>query len=291
MIAGVRPLLVVALGGNAVSPPASGLGMADERRAVAAICAELAALARGRRLLVVHGNGPQVGRLLGADDDLADLDVRVAQTQGELGYLLADGLEQATGEPACALVTRTRVDPADPALSRPDKPVGPVLKARPAAPAVRVPGGAGWRRVVPSPRPQAVLELDAIRRLLAFGHVIAGGGGGVPVSALGPVAAVIDKDHVAGALAIALDAGRLLFVTDVPGVYVDIEAPEPRVEPWIGHAEAQRRLALGRYAAGSMAPKVESAARFAAATGRTALIAAAGELAAAWRGRCGTSIG
>lgn len=291
MIAGRRPLVVVALGGNAISPPGSGFGMAEERRAVTAICAELAVLARGRRLLLVHGNGPQVGRLLGSDDCLDDLDVRVAQTQGELGYLLADGLERATGEPACALVTRTRVDVADPALDRPDKPVGPPLPVRPSAPAARMPGGAGWRRVVPSPRPQAVLELEAVRHLLAFGHVVAGGGGGVPWSAAGPVAAVIDKDHVACALAVELGADRLLFVTDVRGVYADVEAAEPVVEPWIAEAEARRRLALGQYAAGSMGPKVESAARFAAATGRTALIAAPGELAAAWRGEAGTSIG
>lgn len=272
-------LLVIALGGNALSPPAGDQGYAAERAAAANAAHSLATLAAGgHRLLIVHGNGPQVGRLLGSAADTANLDIHVAQTQGELGYLLAEGLEQTSGTPTVALVTRALVDPADPAFAHPSKPIGPLLPTRPRGPAVQLSGG--WRRTVASPRPLAVLEERAIATLLREQHVIAGGGGGIAISrastataqgAPGP-AGVIDKDWMAARLAVALDAQLLVFATNVAGVEDGHGTAQARLRERLTVAEAQALLAAGGLGAGSMAPKVESAIEFAAATARTALI-------------------
>ena len=292
-------LIVVALGGNAVSPPAGRLGLAEERRRIAWAAAELAVEARrGVRLLLVHGNGPQVGRLLAAPGlgDPDQLDVHVAQTQGELGYLLAAGLDLALGA-ACsvAVVTRVLIAREDPALAAPTKPVGMVLAERPqGVPAVRTPDGTGWRRVVASPRPTAVLEERAIATLLADHHVIAGGGGGVPLAgdagSCAPVAAVVDKDWVASLLARRLGATALVFVTDVTHAFEDFGAPGARALARLTTAAARTQLGRGTFAPGSMAPKIEAAVEFVEASGRPAVIAPLGGLAPALHGEEGTWI-
>lgn len=269
------PLLVIALGGNALSPPAGDQGYATERAAAAVAARQLAALATpGRRLLVVHGNGPQVGRLLGGGADTTQLDVHVAQTQGELGYLLAEALEAASGSATVALVTRALVDPADPAFDTPTKPIGPLLGTRPSGPAVQLAGG--WRRTVASPRPLAVVEERAIATLLREQHVIAGGGGGVavarPAEGSQGLAGVIDKDWLAARLAIALNAQALVFATNVAGVEDGHGTPQARLRQRLSVGEARQLLAAGVLGAGSMAPKVESAVDFVAATGRPARI-------------------
>lgn len=268
-------LLVIALGGNALSPPAGNQGYATERAAAANAARQLAALAAsGHRLLIVHGNGPQVGRLLGSAPDTGNLDIHVAQTQGELGYLLAEALETASGTPTVALVTRALVDPADPAFAAPTKPIGPLLPTRPSGAAVQLPGG--WRRTVASPHPQAVVEERAIATLLREQHVIAGGGGGIAIARTAqgsqPQAGVIDKDWMAAKLAIALDAQLLVFATNVAGVEDAHGTGQARLRPRLTLAEAQALLAAGGLGAGSMAPKVESAIEFVAATGRPAWI-------------------
>lgn len=270
------PLLVVALGGNALNPPVGDQGYTAERAAAALAARSLATLAaQGWRLLVVHGNGPQVGRLLSNNTDTANLDIHVAQTQGELGYLLAEALELASGQPTLALVTRARVDPADPAFGAPTKPIGPLLPTRPAqGPAVQLAGG--WRRTVASPRPLAVVEEHAIRGLLREQHVIAGGGGGIALArtAAGSrgLAGVIDKDWMAARLAIALDARALVFATDVAGVEDGHGRPGARLQTRLTVAQARTLLAACLLDAGSMAPKVESAVDFVSATGRPARI-------------------
>lgn len=269
-------LLVIALGGNALSPPAGDQGYATERAAAANAARQLAALAaQGSRLLIVHGNGPQVGRLLGSAADTGNLDIHVAQTQGELGYLLAEALEQMSGTPTVALVTRALVDPADPAFGAPTKPVGPLLPTHPASgPAVQLSGG--WRRTVASPRPLAVVEERAIGTLLREQHVIAGGGGGIAIARTAKgsqgLAGVIDKDWMAARLAIALDAQTLVFATNVAGVEDGHDTAQAQLRPRLNLREARALLAAGVLGAGSMAPKVESAAAFVAATGRPALI-------------------
>ena len=269
-------LLVIALGGNALSPPAGDQGYATERAAAATAARQLAALgAGGRSLLIVHGNGPQVGRLLGSEADTGNLDIHVAQTQGELGYLLAEALELASDTPTVALVTRALVDPADPAFGNPTKPIGPLLSARPAhGPAVQLPGG--WRRTVASPHPQAIVEERAIAALLREQHVIAGGGGGIALARAAQgsqgLAGVIDKDWIAARLAVALDAQMLVFATNVAGVEDAHGTDQARLRPRLSVAQARELLAAGVLGAGSMAPKVESAVAFVAATGRPALI-------------------
>jgi len=280
-----RPLLVLALGGNALSPPAGrDEGYEPERRIIRETGEQLNRLAdQGYRLLIVHGNGPQVGRLLRQDPSHGNLDIHIAQTQGELGYLLAATLR---GRALCVL-TRVVVedDPGPPV-----KAVGPVLTARPAGDAVR--SGDGWRVAVAAPLPLAVREQAAIGVLLEHHHVIAGGGGGIPETAAGsPVAGVVDKDRIGALLAVALDARQLVFATDVPGVY-----PEPDVRsgpPLAGISldTARALIARGVVAPGSMGPKVESAAAFAAATGRPAHICALGAVARALAGHAGTRIG
>ena len=179
-------LLVIGLGGNAISPPRGALTFADERVVIASAASELSVLAReGARLLVVHGNGPQVGRLLlaSAFGDPGSLDVHVAQTQGELGYLLTEALEARLGIPCAALVTRVVVAEDDSAFATPTKPIGGVFSAAPAdVTSVRTPDGSGFRRVVASPRPVSVLEEAAIAELLTHHHVVAGGGGGIPLA-------------------------------------------------------------------------------------------------------------
>jgi len=290
-------ITVVALGGNAVSPPAGDLSIAAERPMIAHAISEMGCLAEtGERLLVVHGNGPQVGRLLAAHGGGDGLDVHVAQSQGELGYLLAEGLDRRLGgTPAVAVVTRTIVDANDPAFQAPDKPIGAIAAApgqtgtwRPA------PDGRGWRQVVASPRPRGVLEVDAIRALLASRHVVAGGGGGVAIAGSGPdrsaPPAVVDKDWVASWLAVTLNADRLIFVTDVLHVFDGFGSSRAEPIASLSLACARQRLAQGVFAPGSMAPKIEAAVLYSEATGRPALIAGLGSLAAALTGTGGTTI-
>ena len=292
-------LIVVALGGNAVSPPRGDPSFATERALIGRAVSELIAIAqRGVRLLIVHGNGPQVGRLLGAPGigDPDSLDVHVAQTQGELGYLLAEALDAHLGDGACvAVVTRVLVDRRDDAFSHPTKPVGAVLAAPPAgAPAVRLSDGSGWRRVVASPRPLAVVEQEAIGALLRRHHVVAGGGGGVALAGTGapPRAqkAVVDKDWVAALLAVAFDAEQLLFVTDVPHAFDAFGQAHAEPIHSMSVSAARERLAAGVFAPGSMQPKVESAVQFAVATRRAAVIATLGSVGAALAGKAGTTI-
>jgi carbamate kinase len=281
-----RPLLVLALGGNALSPPATvGDDYPVEREIVRRTGVLLDQLTRtGFRLLVVHGNGPQVGRLLRQDPAHGNLDIHIAQTQGELGYLLAAAMH----DPAVGVLTRVVVG-ADP--GPPVKPIGPVLETRPKdEPAIRT--GEGWRLIVPSPRPLEVVEQAAIRRLLEEQHVIAGGGGGIPHNDAGEVAhGVVDKDWVAALLAIRLNAAHLVFATDVAGVLAAPEASSAAPLASLDPASARKLIESGVAASGSMAPKLESAIDFAEATGRSALICALDQIAAALAGSAGTRVG
>jgi carbamate kinase len=291
-----KPLIVVALGGNAISPPHGDLGFDVERRLIDRAAAELAPVSLdGARLLIVHGNGPQVGRLLGSHEP-GDLDIRVAQTQGELGYLISEALSRHIGaDETVALATCVLVDPDDAAFARPSKPIGTVLPAPPdGVPSVQMQDGSGWRRVVASPRPIRVMEQAAIAALLPTHHVIAGGGGGVPLCASAgarhPRAAVVDKDWVAALLAISLDADKLLFVTDVPCVFDRFGRSGQQPIKELTVDQARTMLKDGVFTPGSMAPKVESAVQFVEATRRSATITALGTVALAVRQASGTTI-
>ena len=192
-------------------------------------------------------------------------------------------------------MTRVLVDPGDAAFSAPSKPIGPVLAAPPATGhALPTPDGRGWRRAVASPRPSAVLELDSIRALLGSRHVVAGGGGGIPLAGDTakrlPCAAVIDKDWVAALLAIALDATSLIFVTDIPHAFDDLAGPAPRPIRLMTAGEARAALARGAFPPGSMGPKVESAVDFVLATRRPAVITTIGQIRAALQRHAGTTV-
>jgi carbamate kinase len=231
----------------------------------------------------VHGNGPQVGRLLQSDPERGNLDIHIAQTQGELGYLLAD----ATAGPMACLLTRVIVDDDQ---GRPVKPIGPILAAQPDDGSA-VCSGAGWRVIVPSPRPTRVVEQEAIATLLRTHHVIAGGGGGVPITAQGAgVSGVVDKDWVASLLAIQLDAQNLVFATDVDGVYQDVEQPDLGPVPYLSITVAGEMIESGGVTAGSMAPKLASAVEFVETTGQPARICHLDQIEAAISGSAGTTV-
>ncbi len=270
-----QPLLIVALGGNALSPPGrGGEGYADERRIVAQTARTLRDLAGlGRRLLIVHGNGPQVGRLLRTDPEPGNLDIHVAQTQGELGYLIA---RELAPEPVVGVLTRVVV--SEP-LGAPVKPIGPILAERPQK-AASVPAGSGWRLVVPSPKPARGVEIKAVAQLLKSSHVVAGGGGGVPLDEEGnPLNCVVDKDWVASLFAVGLHAQSLVFATDVSGVHPDPERQGERIDR-LSIADAEQLLASDAVAPGSMAPKLASAVEFVSSSGRSAGICDLESLAA-----------
>jgi len=280
-----RKLLVLALGGNALSPPVESGEDYDAERSIIAKTGQLLGrlIERGWRLLVVHGNGPQVGRLLRADPARGNLDIHIAQTQGELGYLLAAPIPGM----ACVL-TRVVVGETPGAAV---KPVGPILERPPADGSPAVATGHGWRVAVPSPRPLRVVELELIAGLVRTCHLVAGGGGGIPVTEDGtPVAGVVDKDWTASLLARELGASALVFATDVECVYERYESAGRAARPELTCDEARALVARGEAPAGSMGPKLEGAAAFVAATGRPARICHLEQIEAALDGAAGTRV-
>ncbi|CAL9449728.1 Carbamate kinase 1 [Streptomyces sp. enrichment culture] len=297
--------IVVALGGNALlrrgERPDAAVQQANVRAAVAA----LAPLAHRHELVITHGNGPQVGVLAlqsAADRSLSSpypFDVLGAETQGMIGYWLLQALQNALpGRQVCALLNQTLVSAADPAFARPTKFVGPVYEREEAERlaaergwTVREDGGR-WRRVVPSPRPQRVVETRLIRLLLNSGAVaVCAGGGGVPVvrderGLLAGVEAVVDKDLTAALLAEALDADALLLLTDVPHVVRGFGTPD--AEPITRTTPAALRSL--DFPDGSMGPKVEAACRFVELTGGMAAIGSLDDARAILDGAAGTVV-
>ena len=298
---------VVALGGNALMRPGERGTAAEQRANLREMCEALRPLLEaGGELVVTHGNGPQVGNELVRQERAADevpplpLYLAVAQTQAEIGALLESELQAVAGRPVACLLTHVRVGDDDPAFGEPTKPVGPFYSQEQAQELERERGwtvredpGRGWRRVVPSPAPLEVVELDAVRALLAAGTIaIACGGGGIPVSSrngrLAGLDAVIDKDRVSSLLAVRLEAERLLILTDVDAVYRGFGTDSPEELRTLTADEGEALLA--ELATGSMGPKVEAAVAFVRATGHEALIASAQVLSAALEGAAGTRI-
>jgi carbamate kinase len=291
-----RPLLVVAVGGNALLRRGEPPDTATARDRLAGAARHLASLGRGHRLVITHGNGPQDAATPAGTP--TPLDVLDAETEGGIGYLLAEAIGAETGdERVVVLLTRVVVDPSDAAFTRPDKPVGPVLpEAEARALSARygwaiAPDAGGWRRVVPSPSPRRLVEIDAIRSLVASGvTVVCAGGGGIPVSsrrgALVGVEAVVDKDRTSALLAEQLGADSFLVLTDVDAVLDGWGTPDER---------PLRRVSvpflLGRsWAPGSMAPKVEAVCSFVAGTGRPARIGALEQAEAVLADEAGTLV-
>jgi carbamate kinase len=292
--------VVAALGGNALLRRGEPMDAATQRRNVAVAAHALAGIAAEHELVVTHGNGPQVGLLALQAEAYPEggsypLDVLGAESEGMIGYLLAQGLRNALGEHEIAtLLTQVVVDPGDPAFSRPSKPIGPVYERDIGAERgwTMRPDGRFWRRVVPSPAPRAIVELPTIRRLVAAGVlVICTGGGGVPVTAgadgrLVGVEAVVDKDLAAALLAEELEADALLLLTDVQSVMLGWDTEDARPLRRTTPADLG---ALG-LAAGSMGPKALAAGRFVQRTGGPAAIGALEDAAALLDGTRGTLV-
>lgn len=299
---------VVAVGGNALTA-ADEAGTWNEIEANAAeMAATLAALVRaGWRVAAVHGNGPQVGNLAMQQDALdhtvpaQPLHQLCAMTQGQLGSVLVRAIDRECGPgTAACVVTHVGIDSQDPAFEHPTKPIGPFLTRERADELSRERGwhvvedsGRGYRRVVASPQPARIIEMDAVRTLLAAGHVVlAAGGGGVAVS-VGPdgamtgVDAVIDKDHAAAALATAVGASELYLLTGVDCVLLDFGTADQRPAHRLTREEAERHLAEGQFPPGSMGPKITAALRFLDDGGHRVIITSARMLGAAAAGRPG----
>jgi len=306
--------ILVALGGNAMTGPDGSAEPGAQIEAVTRAAGDVARLAAsGHRVLVTHGNGPQVGNLLVKNELAAavvppvPLDWCGAQTQGTIGFILIDALTDALAaqgvdaRPA-ALVTRTLVDADDPGFASPSKPIGRYLPRDEAAALMehgqswQDRGARGWRRVVASPEPVEVLDAPAVRTLLDAGFVVvAGGGGGIPVvreadGSLRGVEAVIDKDLSAVVLAHAVGIDVLVVATDVEyavlGYGTDDERPIGRTTP----SELRRLAHEGHFASGSMGPKVDAVARFVEAGGALAVITTLEKIDDALDGDVGTAV-
>ena len=296
--------VVIALGGNALLRRGQPMTVEAQRENVAAAARAVGEIAREHSVVVTHGNGPQVGLLALQSEAVTDvpsypLDVLGAESEGMIGYLL----EQEIGywvprQRLATLLTQVVVDAGDPAFARPTKFVGPVYDETAAVALARERGwqvardGEQWRRVVASPEPVHIVELDTIRLLVEHGvTVICVGGGGIPVTLdssgrLRGVEAVIDKDLAAAVLADQLDADALLLLTDVDGIYAHWGTPAPRRIESATPGEL-RGLDLP---AGSMGPKAEAACRFTERAGRMAAIGSMGDARALLNGEAGTVV-
>ncbi len=269
-------LVVIALGGNALIRRGQPPEVDIQRQNIKLAAKAIAEVAREHRVVVTHGNGPQVGLLAMQAEAYKQvspypLDVLDAETEGAIGYLIEQELcNQLPERQIVTLLTQIEVDPHDPALARPTKPIGSVYSETEAKKLAQergwaiAPDGNVYRRVVPSPEPKRILELPTIRLLVKVGAlVVCAGGGGIPVvvtpaGSIRGVEAVIDKDLATALLATELQADALLLLTDVDAVYTNWNAPE--AQPI--HTISPQQLRNHNFAPGSMQPKVEAACRF-----------------------------
>jgi carbamate kinase len=308
-------LAVVAFGGNALLKP-EDRGTQEEQIARAKQAARwLAEIVRhGYKLLVVHGNGPQVGNILVQAEEAStkippqSLDVCVAQTEGSMGFMLQQAIRNrlesiGIGGEVAAVLTEVEVDANDPAFKRPTKPIGPFFTRyraealeRDLGWTMREDSGRGWRHVVPSPRPLRILNMKTISRMIGEASVvIAAGGGGIPVvrgrdGQWRGIEAVIDKDYASALIAGELRADLFIILTGVNKVAIDFGKPSQQNVDRMTVAEAEKHLASGQFPAGSMGPKIEASVQFVHATGKQVLITDVDHLRDALEGREGTVI-
>ena len=302
-MSGAGPLTIVALGGNALLRRGEESSAADQLAAAKEVARVLGPASERARLVVTHGNGPQVGLLALKEDAYGEgepypLDVLDAESGGQIGYVIELELDNAIDhQDTVTVITRVLVDRDDPAFADPAKFIGPVYEeARARELAARrgwavKPDGPMWRRVVPSPEPREIIQLGAIKGLVEAGFlVVCVGGGGVPVVA-GPgghegVEAVIDKDLASSLLAVGLDADVLVLATDVDAVYLGFGTPDERAIRRAG----PERLRAESFREGSMGPKVDAVCRFVEATGNRGAIGALEDLDAIIDGTAGTEV-
>ncbi len=310
-----RKLAVIAFGGNALLQP-EDRGTHEEQVARAKQAARWIAelVVRGYRLLVVHGNGPQVGNILIQAEEASTkvppqtLDIAVAQTEGSMGFLLQQAIRnrlESIGNDAhvATVLTEVQVDPNDPAFKRPTKAIGPFFTRyraealeRDLGWTMREDAGRGWRHVVPSPRPLKILNVDLISHMLDWASVvIAGGGGGIPVvrgrdGQWRGIEAVIDKDYASAVLAAQLKAELYVILTGVEKVALDFGKPTQRTVDRLTVADAEKHLRDGQFPAGSMGPKIDAATQFVRGGGGEVIITDIDHLREAVEGRAGTRI-
>lgn len=307
---------VIAIGGNSLIADKQHQRVPDQYQACAETCRHLAPLLRdpGFRLVITHGNGPQVGFIL-RRSELASrelhpvpLDSCVADTQGAIGFHIQMALfnefrRLGIDKTAATVVTMCVVDPADPAFGTPNKPIGSFLTKEEAEHHIAADGwtvvedsGRGWRRVVASPRPTAIVELGAVRSLLDSGFVVvAAGGGGIAVveNAAGEItgaAAVIDKDHASSLLARELGADLFVVSTAVEKVCLRFGTPQEQAIDRMTLADARRYVSEGHFKAGSMLPKIEAVIEFLEGGGREAIITDPAHVGLALAGQAGTHV-
>ncbi len=310
-----KPVAVVAFGGNALIK-ATEHGTLEEqiRNAEQAVKPLIGVLRRGYRLIIVHGNGPQAGiELIRVEESITKippvtLDMCVASTQGTMAFLLQRAFHNeckrnGLGCLAAAVVTQVVVDRDDPGFGRPTKPVGPFFNEFRARQLIKKHGwnmvedsGRGWRKVVASPRPLEVVEMDAIRDLIEKDRiVIAGGGGGIPVvreadGKLNGVEAVIDKDYTASLIARNVQAHLFSILTAVDRISINFGRPDERPLRKLTEGEAKRFLDEGQFPPGSMGPKVRAAVEFLEGGGREVIVTRDTSFEAALDGEGGTTI-
>jgi len=310
----MKPVAVIAIGGNSLTRTNEQGTFERQQEHARETCRGIAAILRqGYRVVLTHGNGPQVGEAL-LRAEMAQgvvpsqhLDVCDAETEGSIGYLLQQTLgntlhEAGIAQKVVSIITQVIVDAKDPAFLRPDKPIGPFYQKEEAQEREQKLGwkmvedsGRGWRRVVSSPHPQRIHELEAIRACLDAGFVvIAAGGGGIPVvkqaGQLKGSEAVIDKDRCSALLAMELEAELLVFSTGVTHACLNYGKPNQKPLFHLAWDEAKAHFRRGQFAAGSMGPKIEAALRFLEFGGARAIITAPEYIAAAVRGGAGTEI-
>jgi carbamate kinase len=309
------PLVVIAIGGNSLIKDRQHMSVLDQYRAVGETSRHIAPIVKsGYRVVVTHGNGPQVGFILLrseiAKDTLHQVPLAncVADTQGAIGLQIAQSLKNefllnGQDQNVVAIVTQVVVDENDPSFTEPSKPIGPFMTEEEARQHARDDGwvigedsGRGWRRLVPSPEPLEIVELSAIRTLLdSGGLVVAAGGGGIPViykpdGTLRPRPAVIDKDASSCLLASELGASIFIISTDVDKVALNFGTPQQVEIDHMNIKECRQHLAAGHFAPGSMKPKIESALKFLERGGQEVIITQPHNMQGALQGIYGTHI-
>ncbi len=307
--------IVVALGGNALQSGKAEPTAEAQLQVVRNTCERIADISEmGYEVAVVHGNGPQVGRILLASETAKDVtpampfDVCGAMSQGYIGYHLQQALKYALNKrnqdiPVVTIATQMVVEPNDPGFKNPTKPIGPFYSEEEAKALQEEKGytmkedaGRGWRRVVASPIPRKIVEIDAIKKLWDSTIVISCGGGGIPVienadGSLEGTAAVIDKDFAAELLAEQVDADVLMILTEVEKVAINFNKPDQQDLTNMNLADAARYCTEGQFAPGSMLPKVQAAMKFVRAyPNKKAIITSLDKAIDALRGETGTTI-